>query len=324
MYLPRLKLINIGDKITYFNEKGSIDREDILKKNKSENLFHNEDVSFENSPTTGWIIELSSSVPIGNTYREPHFSLSNKELKVHFVISYFKLKDIFPLLKIDNGVIKNELLLLVSSGDFTIDVEGSETYQRNLHLYNMMSNIQDYSISKKELKTGNTVMIRNPYHVEECKYLGSAYMMHFRLSKDNIEISEKNNKCHFFVGNSTIKRKNEKQTKRLIFSVKDTALKDIFLLDNSELNIKYTDILKNFNIDKSYPLIEDFENKTIFSSGEYNYQFLIGDSTNDEVFSNKEVLRDRLLKLNKNYIPENISVVLPNVYAYNEIIEEYI
>lgn len=139
-----------------------------------------------------------------------------------------------------------------------------------------------------------------------------------------MEISEKNNKCHFFVGNSTIKRKNEKQTKRLIFSVKDTALKDIFLLDNSELNIKYTDILKNFNIDKSYPLIEDFENKTIFSSGEYNYQFLIGDSTNDEVFSNKEVLRDRLLKLNVNYIPENISVVLPNVYVYNEIIEEYI
>lgn len=29
-------------------------------------------------------------------------------------------------------------------------------------------------------------MIRNPYHVEECKYLGSAYMMHFRLFKDNI------------------------------------------------------------------------------------------------------------------------------------------
>lgn len=58
---------------------------------------------------------------------------------MHFVISYFKLKDIFPLLKIDNGVIKNELLLLVRSGDFTIDVEGSETYQRNLHLYNMMT-----------------------------------------------------------------------------------------------------------------------------------------------------------------------------------------
>lgn len=325
MLLPRIKLVNIGDKLTYIDSKDKIVREDILRRKKIDLSINKQNVVFENKPLSGWKIQLNYSVDMGHICIEPHFLLKNKELDVSISIRYSRMINLFPLLKIDNGVIKNKILLLVGSTYFSIDIEGSKTYEDNLKLYNLFLNNEDSTISKKDLKVGNVVMLKNQYNIKESIYLGSAYMMHFRAftDEDKLEIGEKAEKFHFFIGmQNYLGIGNDYRKSKIIISIKDSAVKDIILLDNSELNIKYTDILKNFYIDKTYPLLEGFENLcTVNTKAKYYHNYLIGDSKNDEIFSNKDKIRKHLLKVYPKQLSDNFTIIkiLPNVEVHNEI-----
>ena len=318
MFIPKLKLVNIGDKLTYVDENDVVYKEEILENNKNcyytpTEVQEKENVTFDNAPLSGWHISMAFRVQIGSKYRDKCYVLKHPTLNVEFCIDFFKLEKAFNNLIIEKGVIKNKIIILNDGYEVTIDVEGSDTFKENVSLMNILNNTLN-KISKKDLKIGNKVFFKNKFNIKELMFLGTQYLKVYifgdSLSNENdgLRTGKKAYKFYIFYG----KLKN----KDIIFGIKDTGVKDITLLSDEEFNIKYTEILKS-EIDKEYPALENFVGMRVseYKHNEYYRMIMMSDDKNDKIFSDIEAFNEYFLKYHeKDY---NIA----NVHRFKNFVE---
>lgn len=323
MFIPKLKLVNIGDKLTYVDENDVVYKEEILENNKNcyytpTEVKEKENVTFDNAPLSGWHISMAFRVQIGSKYRDKCYVLKHPTLNVEFCIDFFKLEKAFNNLIIEKGVIKNKIIILNDGYEVTIDVEGSDTFEKNVSFMDIVNNNLN-KIQKRNLKIGNKVFLKNKYNAKELMFLGTSYMKIYSFEKDSndigvqsgIRLSKKADKFYIFTG-KTAKH-------NIIFGIKDTSVKDITLLSDEESNIKYTEILKS-KIDKEYYGLEKFLGLRVstYKHKEYNRMIILSDDKNDKAFNDMQSLKRYFFKYHEE------DSLLPNVFNNEEAPTELI
>ena len=296
MFLPKPKLANIGDKVTYINDDESIFKEDVVLNNRNNSytrreIKSREIVLFDNEPTSGWHMSIEPSLPVRCNNPEDQVILRHPTLDVIVAIPMIFFKRIFKYATIKNGIIENKIILL-SDGYYTdIDIEGSETYNKHISILELSKNVNNY-INKKDLKVGNTVIFKNKYGIKECIFLGTQYaaLYFYWNNTKSITVSRVIDKVHFFT--------KIEDCKESIFAIKDSALKEIMLLEDNETNIKFTDLFKGEEIRHDYKWLKNLKGKKAYRKSGNN--LILADTKTDSVFNDLETLKKYILKADES------------------------